>query len=102
MQQLKPCSPVAASRRLPLLLVTEGIGDIKFLNRISRTLHVADDRLPDLGLLERLGELIFIPIGGGKIAAGGERLSRPPIGGSSSTIVKWALKRPVDERRPPP
>lgn len=63
---------------LPLLLVTEGVSDIEFLKRISHTLHVADDCLPDLELLEQHGELIFIPIGGGEIAAWGERLSRLP------------------------
>ncbi len=76
MEQLKPVGRISTSRRLPLLLVTEGVGDIEFLKRISRTLHVADDRLPDLGSLENLGQLIFIPIGGGEIAAWGARLSR--------------------------
>ncbi|MBA3484292.1 MAG: ATP-dependent endonuclease [Pirellulales bacterium] len=78
MERLTPSSPIASSRRLPVLLVTEGVSDIEFLKRISRTLHVADDCLPDLGLLEQVGELIFIPIGGGEIAAWGKLLSRLP------------------------
>ncbi len=78
MQLMNRYDPIVSTQRLPLLLVTEGISDIEFLKRISRTLHVADDRLPDLEQLEQLRELIFIPIGGGEIAAWGERLSRLP------------------------
>ncbi len=68
----------AKQLQLPLLLVTEGVSDIEFLKRISRTLHVANDRLPDLEQLEQLRELIFIPIGGGEIVSWGERLSGLP------------------------
>ncbi len=49
MEQLKSVGRISTPRRLPLLMVTEGISDIEFLKRISRTLHVADDCLPDLG-----------------------------------------------------
>ncbi len=102
MEQLKPVGRISTSRRLPLLLVTEGVGDIEFLKQISRTLHVADDRLPDLGSLEQDGELIFIPIGGREIAAWGERLSRLSSRRFSSTIAKRAPNLPDADQRPRP
>ena len=67
------------SRRSPgvakLIVVVEGRHDVEFLRRISKMLHVADRRLPDLGERERAGELIFLPIGGGDIASWGTALA---------------------------
>lgn len=48
-----------------ILVVVEGINDIQFLRHVSATLHAADPTVPDLGRRERLGELIFVPFGGG-------------------------------------
>ena len=52
-----------------LVVVVEGRHDIEFLRRISKILHIAEDRLPDLSNRERAGDLIFVPIGGGDIAS---------------------------------
>jgi hypothetical protein len=48
-----------------ILVVVEGANDIHFLRHVSAVLHAADPTVPDLGRRERLGELIFIPFGGG-------------------------------------
>ena len=61
---------------LPLLIVTEGVHDVEFLKRISGLLQAADPQLPDLAVGEQAGELVFLPIGGGEIAAWDERLRR--------------------------
>lgn len=58
-----------------VLLVVEGTNDIEFLRRISLTLHNHDVSLPNLACMERLGELIFIPFGGGHVKAWTDRLA---------------------------
>lgn len=58
-----------------LLLVVEGINDIEFLRRISRMLHCSDASLPDLEELERNERIIFLPFGGGNVAAWATRLT---------------------------
>jgi hypothetical protein len=50
-----------------LFVVVEGANDIQFLRRISGILHADDPRLPDLGDMERRGELVFVPFGGGDL-----------------------------------
>jgi hypothetical protein len=45
--------------------VVEGPHDIEFLRRISAMLHRHQSSLPDLESMERRGELIFVPFGGG-------------------------------------
>jgi putative ATP-dependent endonuclease of OLD family len=67
------------SRRSPvlakLIVVVEGRHDVEFLRRMSKMLHVADCRLPDLGEREGAGDMIFLPIGGGNIASWGTALA---------------------------
>lgn len=58
-----------------ILVVVEGIWDIAFLKRISAILHQDDLRLPDLIALERRGELVFVPFGGGDFGAWPYRLA---------------------------
>ena len=48
-----------------VLVVVEGPNDIEFPRRISRILHVDDVSIPDLNELEAMGELVFVPFGGG-------------------------------------
>jgi len=52
------------SSRVAVLVIVEGINDIEFLRRISRTIHEDDTAAPDLAYLEDDGRLIFLPIGG--------------------------------------
>ena len=61
-----------------LLLVVEGLNDVAFLRRISRILHRSDASLPDLEQLERAGQIVFLPFGGGNVAAWATRLE--PLG----------------------
>jgi hypothetical protein len=58
-----------------LLLVVEGVNDVEFLRRISRMLHRSDASLFDLEELERQGRLVFLPFGGGNVAAWATRLA---------------------------
>lgn len=68
----------STAARSCLLLIVEGVNDIEFLRRISRMLHQRDTLLPDLGVLEREGRIVFIPFGGGNVAAWATRLM--PLG----------------------
>jgi len=58
-----------------VLLVVEGTNDIEFLRRISRLLHSHDPSLPDLWGLERHGEVLFVPFGGGHVRTWSHRLA---------------------------
>lgn len=49
------------------LVMLEGRNEIEFLKRISKILHANDAAVPDLSQLERLGMLVFIPVGGGAV-----------------------------------
>lgn len=51
------------------------MNDIEFLRRISMTLHADDSNLPNLAEMEQVGELIFVPFGGGHVRAWAERLA---------------------------
>jgi hypothetical protein len=62
----------------PLLFVVEGIHDIHFLRRVSRTLHLHDPSLPDLSAWEAAGRLVFLPFGGGDVWEWTDRLA--PLG----------------------
>ncbi len=58
-----------------MLAVVEGIHDIEFLRRISWVLYLDNPQLPNVAELERQGELVFIPFGGGPVAAWADRLA---------------------------
>jgi hypothetical protein len=58
-----------------LLVVVEGRHDVAFLRTLSRILRSADASIPDLGMLESAGELVFLPFGGGDVLAWAERLA---------------------------
>jgi hypothetical protein len=62
--------------RPPAIVIVEGVHDIEFLKRIAETLRRDDSTLPDLRASEQAGLLLFIPIGGGEIAAWDRRLRR--------------------------
>ena len=59
----------------PLLCIVEGQHDVEFLRRISAMLHCADGSLPDRDVLERTGQLVFIPCGGGNVLAWADRFA---------------------------
>lgn len=50
-----------------VLWVVEGQNDIEFLRRISSILHAAALTVPDLTAMERRGQLVFVPCGGGEL-----------------------------------
>ncbi len=58
-----------------IFLVVEGVNDIQFLRRISAILHIDDPRMPNLSAMERRGELIFVPFGGGDVSLWTDRLA---------------------------
>lgn len=67
-----------ANRLLPagvLLVVVEGRHDVAFLSRISVILHGHDPGLPDLNEQQALGQLVFLPIGGGDLVDWTQRLA---------------------------
>jgi hypothetical protein len=69
-----PRSPVQRPQAR-IVVVVEGVHDIEFLSRISRILHSEDPRLPDLGMMEQAGHLLFLPTGGGDVRAWARRLA---------------------------
>ncbi|HEV3020849.1 MAG TPA: ATP-dependent endonuclease [Pirellulales bacterium] len=58
-----------------VVLVVEGMHDMEFLRRISRVLHAGNQRLPDLGVMEQAGQLLFLPSGGGDVRAWAQRFA---------------------------
>jgi hypothetical protein len=68
-QAQRPCS----GRRI--LVVVEGPHDIEFLKRISTVLRGHEPSLPDLATMERQGELVFVPFGGGDLWLWANRLA---------------------------
>jgi hypothetical protein len=59
-----------------ILVVVEGVHDVAFLKQISVILHGHDPRLPDLAAMERRGELLFVPVGGGDLRLWATRFAR--------------------------
>lgn len=72
----EPISSSFAPR--PLLLVTEGVLDIACLTRLSQIVRTIHPDLPDLQFLADQGRIIFLPAGGGDLAAWIRRLA--PLG----------------------
>lgn len=59
----------------PVLCVTEGVFDIACLTRLSQIVRTIEPDLPDLQELTHQGRSIFIPAGGGDLAAWTHRLA---------------------------
>lgn len=91
---LEPRTSPASVR---LLLVVEGVNDWEFLRRISRILHEEDASLPHLAELDDRGELIVIPIGGGRVAAWTHRLA--PLQRPEFHLYDHELPPETDYRR---
>lgn len=64
-----------AAARLPVLVLVEWRHDAEFLRRASAILYLANKRLPDLGALERRGQITFLPLGGGDLLGWAYRLA---------------------------
>jgi hypothetical protein len=58
----------------PLFIVVEGTNDIAFLKEISNMLHIHNTILPNLGVWEAIGRVVFIPAGGGNLSLLANRL----------------------------
>lgn len=70
---LRSASKTTAS--ITLLIVVEGPHDVEFLKRISTLLHRQHSGLPELGLAEAEGRVIFLPAGGGNLWSCTHRLA---------------------------
>lgn len=57
-----------------LLIVVEGTTDIALLTRISALLAATEPSVPNLAALESQGKIVFVPFGGGNVAAWHDRL----------------------------
>lgn len=80
-----------------LLMVVEGTNDIEFLRRISMMLHANDGTLPDLAEMERRGELVFVPFGGGQVRAWVNRLA--PLGRPEFHLYDHELPPETEQRK---
>ncbi len=65
--------PVADSP-VRVLIVVEGTTDITFLQNITSVLTIEDEQVPNLAELALRGEVLFLPCGGGNVAAWYDRL----------------------------
>ena len=80
MQEITTINPDPGTRRLnhPLIIITEGVLDISCLTHLSNVVREAHPELPDLQLLSNQGRVVFLPAGGGDLAAWTTRLA--PLG----------------------
>jgi putative ATP-dependent endonuclease of OLD family len=75
-----PSSPhlndMSASRgsTVRVLIVVEGTTDVEFLQNISAVLAKEDQQVPNLAKLAATGQVVFLPFGGGNVAAWRDRL----------------------------
>ena len=74
----RTAKPPPLGRHPRILVVVEGPHDIEFLKRISSILSADNPTLPDLAVMERRGELVFVPFGGGDLWLWANRLA--PLG----------------------
>lgn len=80
-----------------VIVVVEGTNDIEFLRRISLILRTTDSALPSLPEMEQQGELIFLPFGGGSVAAFTHRLA--PLGRPEFHLYDHELPPETEYRR---
>ncbi len=66
----------STSRHAPVrvLIVVEGTTDVEFLQNISAVLAQEDPQIPNLANLAASGQVVFLPFGGGNVAAWRDRL----------------------------
>ena len=66
---------VVNNTRHPVLIVVEGSHDVDFLRRLTDRLRLEDESFPALTTWEQTGRVIFIPFGGGRVAAWSRRFA---------------------------
>jgi hypothetical protein len=89
--------PADSNRSFPVLIVVEGPNDVQFLRRISRVLNSHNAALPDLAGVEQQGEVVFVPLGGGGVAAWADRLA--PLGLPEFHLLDQELPPETEIRR---
>jgi putative ATP-dependent endonuclease of OLD family len=67
---------ILPDNNVKLFIEVEGVNDVNFLQGISKILHTANPKIPDLGQMEIDGEIIFIPMGGSNLAQWSNRLAK--------------------------
>ncbi len=81
----------------PLLIITEGVLDITCLTRFSQIVHAVHPELPDLQQLADQRKAIFLPAGGGDLAAWITRLA--PLGCSQFFLFDREQQPETDVRQ---
>lgn len=79
---IKDTLGVLADHDVKVFVGVEGKWDMEFLRRTSAILHSADNTVPDLGVAEASGKLVFVPLGGSSMELWTNRLkglSRPEL-----------------------
>jgi putative ATP-dependent endonuclease of OLD family len=89
-----PAPPVRSAR---LLVVVEGVSDIRFLKCFNALLLAQDPQLPDLSRLEEAGQVVFVPTGGGGLEDWAFRLA--PLGLPEFHLYDREVPPLTDQRR---
>ncbi|HEY8995673.1 MAG TPA: ATP-binding protein [Lacunisphaera sp.] len=75
LEAIKSTLGVLADHDVKVFVGVEGKWDIEFLKRISKILNAADATIPDLGVEEVAGRLLFVPLGGSSMELWANRLA---------------------------
>lgn len=67
LRHIKDTLGILPDHDVKVFLGVEGKHDIEFLKRISHILAAAESDIPDLGQAERIGHLVFLPLGGSSL-----------------------------------
>jgi putative ATP-dependent endonuclease of OLD family len=70
-----PRTVLSSPTRVRVLIVVEGTTDVAFLQNLSTILAQHDERLPNLAERTASGDVVFLPFGGGNVAAWRDRLA---------------------------
>lgn len=67
LQRIKNTLGVLPDHDIKAFFGVEGRHDINFMKRISNILAAVEPDIPDLGLMEQTGRLVFVPLGGSSL-----------------------------------
>jgi len=70
---------ILPNHNIRIFIGVEGPNDIEFLNRISAILSMTEPDIPNLSVEERIGRLVYIPMGGSTLELWTNRLERLEI-----------------------